>query len=552
MVMGFVLFSAIQLLLSRLPSRRCAKGERGSWPSSADPCLGADAAQSPIAVECGALLARRASVLAAATPQASVWWAPVWLLGAAAALFTAGALLLAPPERHVDAGQSSAGAQEPEASPSAVVGAWPSAGALSGRLAWGAGADLAAASGHRGGAADSAAGEPAAANASARRAWEVEPPAGGPAIRLKLQRQHMPVQVVGDVVYHRSAYVGTIYVGTPATPFGVVFDTGSGHLILPSTYCHSEVCRARRRFRRSSSQSARDINCDGTPVQPRELRDQITISFGTGEVSGVFMEDTLCTADPGPQPGAAQGGLPPGCVTMRLIAATSMSEDPFADFDFDGVLGLGLGGLSQTPLFNFLDVVAGRAGREGRAGDLAHTFGVFLAPGDGAEAEADSEITFGGYDRARLDGELAWNSVDEPQLGQWMIRVRALRVDGERVGFCAEGCRAILDTGTSLLTVPTDAFAELFDRLKHPSASGRDCRGAGPRLHFELEGITLTLGPPDYAHFDPLEDTGQTPADAGPAVATPLGSAGCATGSGRGQMRGGPRTRRTPTTAGPC
>jgi len=83
---------------------------------------------------------------------------------------------------------------------------------------------------------------------------------------VKLDRQRMPIYSIGDVVYYRSAYYGTLMVGAPAVPFKVVFDTGSGHLILPSTYCHTETCRVHRRYRRSASTSGQDIDYDGTPV----------------------------------------------------------------------------------------------------------------------------------------------------------------------------------------------------------------------------------------------------------------------------------------------
>eukprot|EP00419_Tripos_fusus_P032143 CAMPEP_0172774170 /NCGR_PEP_ID=MMETSP1074-20121228/195671_1 /TAXON_ID=2916 /ORGANISM="Ceratium fusus, Strain PA161109" /LENGTH=49 /DNA_ID= /DNA_START= /DNA_END= /DNA_ORIENTATION= len=31
-----------------------------------------------------------------------------------------------------------------------------------------------------------------------------------------------------------------------------------------------------------------------------------------------------------------------GCLYMRFITATAMTEDPFENFDFDGIMGLGL------------------------------------------------------------------------------------------------------------------------------------------------------------------------------------------------------------------
>merc|ERR1719181_1641571 len=134
----------------------------------------------------------------------------------------------------------------------------------------------------------------------------------------------------------RNAYFGTLSVGTPAQPFKVVFDTGSGHLILPSMYCHSETCRAHSRYKRSASSTARDIDWNGTLVEPNQPRDQITVAFGTGDITGVFVEDIVCldgvdNDGEGSEAEEPQGlvtpttKLPDGCMRLRMIAATAMS-----------------------------------------------------------------------------------------------------------------------------------------------------------------------------------------------------------------------------------
>jgi len=318
---------------------------------------------------------------------------------------------------------------------------------------------------------------------------------------VKLERQRMPIFSVGDVVYYRSAYYGTLMVGTPAVPFKVVFDTGSGHLILPSTYCHTETCRAHRRYRRSASTTGQDIDYDGTLVEAGQPRDQITVSFGTGEVTGVFVEDIVCMNGDGATESnesvAVAGSLQDGCVSMRLIAATDMSEDPFKSFQFDGVLGLGLDGLSQTREFNFLEVVAESVEQWG-GGSMPHTFGVFLAEGTSEE----SEIVFGGWSPTHHEDDLSWNSVLEPEMGHWMLPIKSMRVGEETIAFCNEGCKAVVDTGTSLFAVPTVAFPELYELMKHPTPLAGHCRGYGPQLHIELEHFTVTLEPRDYARLE--------------------------------------------------
>lgn len=407
----------------------------------------------------------------------------------------------------------------------------------------------------------------------------------GKVFTLKLDRQRTHIYTEDEVDYFRSAYYGTIQVGTPAQNFTVVFDTGSGHLVLPSMYCHSATCAVHNRYRRSASSTARDIDYDGSLVKPGQARDQITVSFGTGDVTGVFVEDIVCLhgediaeedvfeavaagmARPqldyseveGLEPDAViisegdeevassallgmrpadgncsdstlldvatdtripsgtdvtvqgdgdsstavvvnEGGdevLPKGCMKMRFIAATAMSEDPFKSFQFDGVLGLGLDGLSQTPDFNFLEVVANSVEDWGGVSQ-PHTFAVFLAE----PFYEDSQITIGGWSRRHLREEIAWNPVEDPEMGHWIIKVKSLRVGNEELPFCRDGCKAVVDTGTSLLSVPSPIFPELYELLKHRASVYGDCPASGPQLHIELENYTVTIGAPEYARLE--------------------------------------------------
>lgn len=335
---------------------------------------------------------------------------------------------------------------------------------------------------------------------------------------LVIERQEQEMEHMGE----RNAYFGTLNVGTPPQPFKVVFDTGSGHLILPSMYCHSETCRAHSRYRRSASKTARDIDWNGEVVPPNHPRDQITVAFGTGEVSGVFVEDVVCLdgeddaggdhladetigmANVASNSGDADSSpvLRDGCMKLRFIAATAMSEEPFMTFDFDGILGLGLGGLSQTSEFNFLGVIAASVRASG--GCMVDVFAVFLAENE----QEDSEITLGGWANKRLVEDLSWAPVHDPDMGHWMVTIRSLRVDNELVKLCEEGCKAAVDTGTSLLAVPTDAFPELYELLHHATPLAGHCRGPGPKLHIELDGgMTLTLGPREYAQAERVQYT---------------------------------------------
>jgi len=390
---------------------------------------------------------------------------------------------------------------------------------------------------------------------------------------VPLKRQQVPLHSQGGVVQHKSAYYGEITVGAPQPQkFQVVFDTGSGHLVLPSTLCRSQTCLEHRRYKRKASLFSQDVDVDGTPVQPGQMRDQITVSFGTGEVTGVFVKDRVClhnptstepstelpTAEPGAsllQVGkisthpettavfeggplvedpaaaaisaadalalvaAAKGQIPKagpaldsvraaakiayqrqegdGCVDLRLVATTEMSEDPFSSFEFDGVLGLGLAGLSQTSEFNFLQTAAGEDSWVPMP-NAERTFAVFLAISE----EEQSEITFGGWQVSHMrDGEeLAWNQVQDPDLGYWQLQVFAITANGVKTDFCDDGsCRAVVDTGTSLLGIPSSLGRDLARLLRHSANDEGHCDGPGPQLELDLGNFTIVLDPADYA-----------------------------------------------------
>lgn len=330
----------------------------------------------------------------------------------------------------------------------------------------------------------------------------------GRVITLDLTKQSTKIHSDDDVIYYKSAYWGTLQVGTPSVPFKVVFDTGSGMLVVPSSWCRSETCREHQRYRKSASSSGVDIDQDGTIVEPDDPRDQISVSFGTGEVTGVFVEETVCmddifALDYDPESEQMEdmavdsSGDGRACMKLRMIAATEMSDDPFRGFEFDGILGLGLEGLAQNSEFSFLSVMAQSVPEWG--GTKPHTFGVFLAEHE----EELSAITFGGWAEDKVEGSLAWNPVYKPEHGHWLLEIKGIYVNDHPVNFCQDGiCRAVMDTGTSLVSVPTAGFPEIFQLLRHRADVNGECESRGPKLHIEFETITVTLESKDYARLE--------------------------------------------------
>lgn len=272
----------------------------------------------------------------------------------------------------------------------------------------------------------------------------------------------------GTLVQHKTSYYGPVTIGTPPQEFNVVFDTGSGNLLAPSTRCSDPACSSHRRFDRVKSSTGRGVSCDGLDGRPL---DQITMQFGTGSVQGTCWKDVICLS-----------GI---CVQGDMVLSFKESANPFAEFGFDGVLGLSLLEMSQGSGFNVMNLIGQRLKEP--------LFGVFFSD---AEAE-ESQVTFGQADGSKLLTDLFWVPVSRNS-GYWEIEIGDIALNNVARGLC-EKCSVVVDTGTSELAGPSHVVAGLARLL----AVRRDCSNLAqlPNLGFMMGDRILNLEPTDYIDF---------------------------------------------------
>jgi len=319
--------------------------------------------------------------------------------------------------------------------------------------------------------------------------------AARPVITIPLDKQYVPVKRNNRTVMHKTAYFGNVFVGLPKPQnFSVVFDTGSGHVFVPSSKCNSAPCKSHRRFDRALSASAIDLDHSGATISPSEAdRDEVVVEYGTGQMLGEFSREVMClTNHAGSNMDAALQN--PDCVQLRVIFATELSQEPFQSFRFDGVLGLGLAALAVDPEFSFFGQIAKLNKR------MTPLFGVFISRSD----HIPSEITFGGHNPRRVSSALHWAPVFQPEQGHWQLRILSVKIGGQPVDVCETGdCSAIVDTGTSLLGVPKLAAQHvhwLLARKVPENPEEMDCRThPGPNITFDFGSVELMLGSEDYS-----------------------------------------------------
>jgi len=291
---------------------------------------------------------------------------------------------------------------------------------------------------------------------------------------------------------HVSEYYGRVEMGDPPQAFDVVFDTGSGNIVLPTVKCDDDACHDHRRFASQDSRSAVQLALeDGTPVRPGQGRDTTTITYGTGKLTGEYIRDSVCM---GRGDTAAEGV----CTTVDFLGVIQESRFPFSELPFDGIFGLGLSGLSAGAGFNFVTRL--------RTNSTVRepVFAVFLRY---LNVNEGSEITFGGYRPERLqDGAagLQWLPVlrEADEKGYWLVTMRDVYVHGKPLGLCDDSserprCRVAMDTGSSLMMGPPAQVNKLLDTI---GACGKSMPLLTFRFDAEAGGtVDVVLNGEDYA-----------------------------------------------------
>ncbi|XP_055987661.1 pepsin A [Sorex fumeus] len=263
------------------------------------------------------------------------------------------------------------------------------------------------------------------------------------------------------VNYMDMEYFGTIAIGTPPQEFTVIFDTGSSNLWVPSVYCSSPACTNHNRFNPEKSST----------FQPTDQT--LSIAYGTGSMTGVLGYDTVQVA---------------GITDTNQIFGLSKTEPgSFLYYSpFDGILGLAYPSIASsgaTPVFDNM-------WNQGLVSqDL---FSVYLSSNE----QSGSVVMFGGIDSSYYTGNLNWVRLSSESY--WQITVDSITMNGKPIA-CIGGCQAIVDTGTSLLSGPTNAIANIQSYIgASQNANGQmavSCSSINnlPDIVFTINGIQYPL-----------------------------------------------------------
>ena len=259
-----------------------------------------------------------------------------------------------------------------------------------------------------------------------------------------------------------------INIGTPPQTFKVVLDTGSSNLWVPSTQCSSIACYLHTTYDSSASSTYKKNGSD------------FEIRYGSGSLSGFVSQDTVQIGD----------------MKIKKQDFAEATEEPglaFAFGRFDGIMGLGYDTISVNkivpPFYQLIN--------QGLIDDPVFSF--YLSDTNNGE-EDQSEAMFGGIDKDHYTGNMT--KIPLRRKAYWEVDLDAISFGDATAELDKTG--AILDTGTSLIALPT-TLAELLNKEigAKKGYNGQytiECekKDSLPDLTFTLTGHNFTIGPDDY------------------------------------------------------
>jgi len=182
-------------------------------------------------------------------------------------------------------------------------------------------------------------------------------------------------------------------------------------------------------------------------------------------------------------------------VTSQTFAeATSEPGLTFIAAQFDGILGMGYQNISVDDVVPvFYNMVS-----QGVVDEPVFSF--YLNRNE--NNKTGGELILGGVDTEYYTGDFTY--VDVSKQGYWQFAVDGISVDGSTNSYCDGGCQAIADTGTSLITGPTDEIKKLNKDIGATEIlSGEyeiSCNNLDelPDVTVTINGVDLVLTGEDY------------------------------------------------------
>ncbi|KAM0338866.1 hypothetical protein ACHAPU_011148 [Fusarium lateritium] len=263
----------------------------------------------------------------------------------------------------------------------------------------------------------------------------------------------------GSVTNEDVSYVAPVIIG--GKTWDLIVDTGSSN-----TWCGAQS------------------SCEPTS-SGKSTGGSVSVSYGSGSFSGTEYTDKV-----------SFGGL---TVTSQSIAAATRATG-FSGVD--GIIGFGPVGLTQSTVSNANTVPTFMDNLYKQGSISSEVLGVSFRPESGSDSDdTNGELTLGGTDSSKYSGSITYfpTLTSGSAAAYWGISIASFTYGSTTLASSSTG---IVDTGTTLIYIPTSAYNKFLSAAggKTDSSTGLAVFTTKPTANFGIKfgSTTYTLTPAQY------------------------------------------------------
>ncbi|WWC91004.1 uncharacterized protein L201_005943 [Kwoniella dendrophila CBS 6074] len=259
---------------------------------------------------------------------------------------------------------------------------------------------------------------------------------------LELSRRSLGRRASGNVqltdVGIDASYSGQVSIGTPAQDFLLIMDTGSSDLWVAGSTCQSSSCTGVSSFNSGSSSSYNSNNA------------AFNISYGSGDADGYLATDTVSLA-----------GF---TVTGQTFAVVTSTTARLISAPLSGLMGLAWKSIASSKATPFWQALAA----SGSWNNPEMSFYLARYRGDNYASSVESqggEMVLGGTNQTKYTGNINYIDIDQDDLDYWRIPAQGVTVQGSQINIGSTSPQAAIDTGTTLIGVPTQVAQAIYQQI---------------------------------------------------------------------------------------
>ena len=197
----------------------------------------------------------------------------------------------------------------------------------------------------------------------------------------------------------------------------------------------------------------------------------VGVTFGTGQIKGEINSDTFHFG---------QVKIP----DQSFGEIFEESGDVFVSGKFSGILGLAYPSMAA---FNFDPVFDSIIKKKVLKNNLITFFYSF-------DEKVDGQVTLGYIDKTKYTGDIFYYPVIDKYY--WTIKLNDILYDGKSLGLCPNGCKGVIDTGTTLNTGPTDSLRKLLQHI--PVENNCNNYEKGKKITYLFGNEEYSMDPSEY------------------------------------------------------